>query len=70
VERCYFAKEAPDVELRGGLVFIVPKNGHCEIALSPATLTRFVAAANRVLRSFHDDNRDPVALRGEVRAHH
>jgi hypothetical protein len=60
VERCYFAKEAPDVELRGGLVFIVPKNGHCEIALSPHVLSKFVADANRVLDQFYEHRRSGV----------
>jgi hypothetical protein len=67
VERCYFAKEAPDVELRGGLVFIVPKNGHCEIALSPATLRRFVVCANEALAKWNLDGLDRVV---EMRARH
>jgi hypothetical protein len=67
VERCYFAKEAPDVELRGGLVFIVPKNGHCEIALSPATLRNFVVRANEALAKWNLDGLDRVV---ELRASH
>jgi hypothetical protein len=55
------------VELRGGLVFIVPKNGHCEIALSPATLRNFVVRANEALAKWNLDGLDRVV---ELRASH
>jgi hypothetical protein len=54
VDRCYFAKDAPDIEVRNGLVFIRPKDGHCEIALAPTTLAAFVAIANRALDELYE----------------
>jgi hypothetical protein len=60
VERCYFAKDAPDVELRGDLIFIVPREGHCEIALTPATLRRFVLCATEALAKWQVDSLDRV----------
>ena len=49
MERCYFAKEPPEIEVRGDLIFITPNGGHCQIALTAATLGRFIAVANRAL---------------------
>ena len=54
MDRCYFAKEPPELELRGGLVFVMPVGAHCEIAITPHNLGKFVANANRVLDAFHD----------------
>ena len=54
MQQCYFAKEAPEIEIRNGVVFIRPLDSHCEVALSPATLSAFVARANRALDEFHE----------------
>jgi hypothetical protein len=48
-ERCLFAREAPEIEIRGGMVFIQPLDGHSEIAVSPHTLALFVHRAQQVL---------------------
>jgi hypothetical protein len=49
VDRCYFAKEPPEVELRGGLAFIRPAGAHCEIAITPNGLAEFIASAKIAL---------------------
>ena len=54
MEHCYFAKRAPTVEIRDGLVFIRPHGAHCEIAVSPAVLSRFVARANKALDEIYE----------------
>jgi hypothetical protein len=63
VDRCYFAKEPPGVEVRNGVVFIVPKDGHCEIALAPSTLAAFVAKANLALDTFHERGAQVIPIR-------
>lgn len=60
MDRCYFAKEPPEIEVRGGLVFIMPKDGHCEIALAPTTLLAFVTAANMALDQIYEHRRAGV----------
>ena len=64
MERCYFAKEAPEIEVRGDLIFIMPDGGHCQIALTAATLTQFIALANRALGDFHVRHAPVRQLRG------
>lgn len=61
MERCYFAKEPPDIEVRGGLVFIRPEGGHCEVAVTPHTLAAFIAAANRALDQLYEHRRIGVS---------
>lgn len=56
MDRCYFAKEPPDLEIRGGLVFLKPKGTeHCEIAITPATLDLFVVRAKVMLAKWKVD---------------
>lgn len=52
-DRCYFARQAPDVEVRGGLIFVIPEGG-CEVAMSSATLAAFVVKANRALDELYE----------------
>lgn len=54
MDRCYFAKEAPTIEIRGGLAFILPEGAHCEIAVTPHILGLFIAKANRALAEMRD----------------
>jgi len=53
---CYFAKQPPEIEVRGGLIFIRPEGSHCEVAVTPHTLHLFVARAQRALHDFHEEN--------------
>ena len=46
---CYFARRAPDVEIRGELLFIIPEGAPCEIAVTPHTLKVFAAKAEDAL---------------------
>lgn len=55
MERCYYAKRAPTVVARDGLVFLRPYPGHAEIAVSPAVMRRFIAKANEVLAKWEAD---------------
>ena len=66
-DRCYFAKESPEVEVRGGLIFIRPASGQCEVALSPATLAAFIAKANLALDELYEHRRAGVV---PIRAAH
>lgn len=67
MDRCYFAKEPPEVEVRGGLVFITPEGGHCEIAVTPAVLRRFVMSAGKALADFEAAKAEPIPLRAAGR---
>jgi len=55
VDRCYFCKQPPKIELRGGLVFIRPIGGHCEIAVTPNVLREFAASASETLARWQID---------------
>jgi hypothetical protein len=54
---CYFARQAPDVEVRGERVLINTEGTPCEIAVSARTLGKFVANANRALDQWHECGR-------------
>jgi hypothetical protein len=56
VDRCYFAKEPPAVELRGGLVFIRPAGATCEVAVSPHNARLFAVRLTRLLDQFDRQN--------------
>lgn len=49
MERCYFAKEVPQIEVRGELVFVICEEAKCEVAFTPFTMRSFIAAANEAL---------------------
>jgi hypothetical protein len=51
---CYFAKEPPDVEIRGEMVFIRPSYANYEIAITPQMLQKIVAKYNRILDELHE----------------
>lgn len=55
--KCFFAKESPAVEIRGGLVFILPAGGHCEIAVSPHIARKFAVRLRGLLDEFDAENR-------------
>lgn len=56
-ERCYFAKDSPAIEIRGGLVFIKPEGGHCEVAVTPHVMRKFIVRARGLLDEFDAENK-------------
>lgn len=60
MERCYFAKEPPEIEVRGGLVFVRPVGARCEIAMSPYTMEMFARRAREVLAQWQVGELDKV----------
>ena len=69
MDRCYFARECPRVEIKAGLVFIRPEGARCEIAMSPATLREFVVHANAVLGDWRIEESGKVERLDHWRAH-
>jgi hypothetical protein len=69
VDRCYFAKEAPEVELRGGLAFIRPAGAHCEIAITPNGLAEFIASAKIALAEWRIEQSGKVEQINHWRDH-
>ena len=47
--RCYYAGEPPEIEVRDGLVFIMPVGATCKIALTPHTMAEFIQRASEAL---------------------
>lgn len=68
-EHCYFAKEPPSIEIRGGMVFLRPAGSHCEIVFTPNTLQKFVSQCNLVLGEWRA-GRQPVAQLERQEGHH
>jgi hypothetical protein len=60
MSRCFFADAPPRVEVRGDLIFIIPENCGCEIALTAHTLRRFIAVANEALAKWQVAQLDKV----------
>ena len=53
--KCYFAKEPPRVEIRGGLVFVVGQD--CEVAVTPHVMRRFLRQCVAALDAFDAEAR-------------
>lgn len=59
--KCCFIEECPEIEAKGGLIFI-HSEGRC-IAITPHVLSSFIAEAERALERFHGDNAAIVQFR-------
>jgi len=55
VDRCYFCKETPEIEIAGGLAYIRPIGSKCEIAITPNVLDLFAARAREALALWRVD---------------
>ncbi|HVI05895.1 MAG TPA: hypothetical protein VM711_07370 [Sphingomicrobium sp.] len=50
---CVFLEEVPDVEIRGDIAFVTDGSGK-SVALTVATLQKFIARCNRKLDVWHE----------------
>lgn len=62
IGKCFFAKEAPDIDIRGGLCFIRPNGSHCEVAVTPYTARKFAVRLLAMLNQWEADQRQPTVI--------
>lgn len=64
-KKCLFAAESPEVEIRGGLVFIRPIGSHGEIATTPFAARVFAKRVGDALDAYEAANAQVVLFRQE-----